>query len=273
MADVTVNDVRFHVQRLGSGGQPVVFLHGLVMDNLSSWYFTLANPVASFADVLLYDLRGHGRSERPASGYHLDQMMADLSGLLDAAGLEDRPVTLVGNSYGALLALAFTVAHPERVEGLVLVDGHLGDEGWRAMMQETLRLEGPERDALIIKSFREWLGRHSVRKRNRLAEAARALVYGTSLVDDLGATPNCAEEQIRSIRCPTLVIYGENSEMRSHGERIAASVPDCDFRLYPGCTHSVIWEATERLREEVVAWLRERIIPTTGPGRDDARRS
>jgi pimeloyl-ACP methyl ester carboxylesterase len=273
MADVTVNGVRFHVQRLGSGGRPVVFLHGLVMDNLSSWYFTLANPVASFADVMLYDLRGHGRSERPATGYHLDQMIADLSGLLDATGLGDRPVTLVGNSYGGLLALAFTVACPARVEGLVFVDGHLSDERWRSMMHDTLRLEGPERDALIIKAFREWLGRHSVRKRNRLAETARALVYGTSLVDDLGATPNCAEEQIRSIRCPVLVVYGEDSEMRSHGERIAAAVPDCDYRLYPGCTHSVIWEATARLRDEVVAWLRERIPPTAGPGRDDPRRS
>jgi pimeloyl-ACP methyl ester carboxylesterase len=200
-------------------------------------------------------------------------MVADLTGLLDATGLEERPVTFVGNSYGALLALAFTVARPERVDGLVLVDGHLSDERWRSMMQETLRLEGPERDALIIKSFREWLGRHSVRKRNRLAETARALVYGTSLVDDLAATPDCAEEQIRSIRCPVLVIYGENSEMRSHGERIAAAVPGCDYRLYPGCTHSVIWEATARLRDEVVAWLRERIAPPAASGGDDLRRS
>ena len=36
------------------------------MDNLSSFYFTLANPVAETADVVLYDLRGHGLSERPA---------------------------------------------------------------------------------------------------------------------------------------------------------------------------------------------------------------
>jgi pimeloyl-ACP methyl ester carboxylesterase len=264
MADVTAHGVRFHVQRLGTGGPPVVFLHGLVMDNLSSWYFTVANPVATFANVLLYDLRGHGRSERPESGYHLDQMVADLSGILDVTGLGERPVTLVGNSYGALLALAFAVAHPRSVEALVLVDGHLSDEHWAAQMQDTLRLEGRERDELIIRSFRDWLGRHSVRKRNRLAETARALVYGTSLVDDLGATPTCGEEQIRAIRCPVLAIYGEKSEMRSHGERIAATVPDCELRVYPGCTHSVIWEATERLRDEVVVWLRERIDPRPG---------
>ena len=64
MAEVEVRGLKLHVQRLGEGGRPVVFLHGLVMDNLSSWYFTVANPVAQQRSVLLYDLRGHGRSGR-----------------------------------------------------------------------------------------------------------------------------------------------------------------------------------------------------------------
>ena len=254
MAEVQVNGVRFHVQRLGSGTRTVVFLHGLIMDNLSSWFFTVANPVATFSDVLLYDLRGHGRSERPPTGYHLDQMVADLAGLLDANG-KIGPVTLVGNSYGALLALAFAVAHPERVEGLVLVDGHLSDDGWAENMVQVLRLEGAARDSVIIQNFRAWMGRHSTRKRNRLASTARELVYETTLVDDIGATPEVGPTQIRALRCPVLAIYGEHSDILSHGQRMAGALEDCELRVSPGCTHSVIWEATARLREEVVAWL------------------
>src|SRR5262249_1422787 len=80
MADITARDLSFHVQRLGSpeSTATVVFLHGLVMDNLSSFYFTLANPVAALCDVILYDLRGHGMSTRPATGYTLKEMVADL---------------------------------------------------------------------------------------------------------------------------------------------------------------------------------------------------
>ena len=58
MADVQANGLRFHYQSLGQGqgdDRLVVFLHGLVMDNLSSWYFTVANPVAVHAEVMLYD--------------------------------------------------------------------------------------------------------------------------------------------------------------------------------------------------------------------------
>ena len=49
MAEVTANGVRFHVQRLGTArddNHTVVMMHGMVMDNLSSFYYTLANPVA-----------------------------------------------------------------------------------------------------------------------------------------------------------------------------------------------------------------------------------
>ena len=69
MAEVVARGLRFHVIKLG-WEQPetvptVLFLHGLIMDNLSSWYFTAATAVARCCRVLLMDLRGHGRSGRP----------------------------------------------------------------------------------------------------------------------------------------------------------------------------------------------------------------
>src|ERR1700722_18952016 len=151
MAEVVARGVRFHVQRVGEWpaggpGRPlVVFLHGLVMDNLSSWFFTVANPVAALADVLLYDLRGHGKSERAPRGYSLGDMVQDLAAVLDAAA-PARPVHLVGNSFGGLLALAFARAYPDRVKSLALVDAHLGSAGFGEQMASTLSLEGEERD-------------------------------------------------------------------------------------------------------------------------------
>src|SRR5688572_33194757 len=90
MADVTARGVRFHVQRLGpdAAAATVVFLHGLVMDNLSSFYFTLANPAAATARVVLYDLRGHGMSHRPATGYRVADLVADLDALLAALAVD-----------------------------------------------------------------------------------------------------------------------------------------------------------------------------------------
>jgi len=257
MADIEIDGLRYHVQRLGAGEHAVVFIHGLVMDNLSSWYFTLANPLATVAEVMLYDLRGHGRSQRSADGYTMTQMRADLLGVLDHT-LGDRPVTLVGNSYGALLALSCAIEVPERVASLVVVDGHLPDADWAGEMQRTLRLSGPERDRLILEHFQEWLGRHSVRKRNRLAANASELIYETSLVDDLGQTPVYDDAQLAQISCPVLAVYGGDSDILSHGKRLESTIPDCNLRVYPGCTHSVIWEATTDLRADVLDWIKAR---------------
>src|SRR6185503_11781493 len=152
MADVVVNGVRHHVQRLGRGDPAVVCVDGLVMDNLSSFYFTLANPIAAHAEVVLYDLRGHGMSERPAERYAVADLVADLAALLDALDIQ-RPVTLVGNSFGGLVALAFAAAHPERVARLALIDAHDGTDGWATQMSATLGLQGEARDAKIGESF------------------------------------------------------------------------------------------------------------------------
>ena len=260
MAELVARDLRFHVQRLrwGAGDPTVVFLHGLVMDNLSSWYFTVANPVAKNARVLLYDLRGHGRSERPEAGYGVQDMVADLHALRAKTGFDDGPAVLVGNSFGGLLAVSYALAHPDSVAGIALVDGQLADAAWAAEMRSTLELQGAERDEKIAANFQSWLGRHSKRKRTRLARTAGELVYGTSLVADLAESGLVSDDHLRAIRVPAVGIYGANSDALRHGRRLAKLVPGFDLRLYAKCTHSVLWERTEDLKAELSEWIAER---------------
>jgi pimeloyl-ACP methyl ester carboxylesterase len=233
----------------------VVFVHGLVVDNLASWYFSAASAVATFADVLLYDLRGHGLSERPKKGYGVGDMMHDLVDLLDAT-LGPAPVCLVGNSFGALLAVEFARRFPARASGLVLVDGHLGNDGFAERMATTLSLRGDEADRAIEKTFRHWPGRTSTRKRGRLVEQARALVLGTSLVEDMRATEPLDAADFAAIDTPTLALYGERSDLLSESAPLLASMPRCGIDVLPGCTHSVLWEATDIVRASTVAFCR-----------------
>jgi pimeloyl-ACP methyl ester carboxylesterase len=258
MAEVVANNLRFHLQRLDQharrGQGPVVFVHGLVMDNLSSWYFTAGTRLANQREVLLYDLRGHGKSQRPAHDYTLPTMVADLRAILQQLHIE-APVGLVGNSFGGLLALAFASAFPERVERLMLVDAHYGAQGWAEEMAATLALQGEAADRRIADSFKGWLGRHSARKTTRLAQTARDLVYNTSLVADLKKARALDAEALGRIHCPVLAIYGEASDLRQGADHLAEHLPDCHVRIYQGCTHSVLWEATERVITEICDWF------------------
>ncbi|AGA90231.1 putative hydrolase or acyltransferase of alpha/beta superfamily [Thioflavicoccus mobilis 8321] len=255
MSEVEARGIRFHVRRLGSGKRTVVFVHGMIMDDLSSWYFTFANEIAKLAQVVLYDLRGHGKSERPAQGYRVDDMVDDLGALLDALGLSEEPVDLVGNSYGGLVALAFAVQQPERVRSLVLLEAHVAGEGWAERMQRSLSLEGEERDRMIADSFKDWAGRHSKVRSTRLANKAQTLIEGTSLLRDLQDSRVYSEADLVRVTCPTLAIYGENSDILFQGELLARTLPSCRLEVLAGSTHSVLWEQTAAVRKRLVDWF------------------
>ena len=78
MGFLVANGIRTHYQRMPAKRplwteQPnVVFVHGLGYDSLASFYLTLAAPVSEAGmDVLTYDLRAHGRTDRPMRGYRI----------------------------------------------------------------------------------------------------------------------------------------------------------------------------------------------------------
>src|SRR5580700_660858 len=82
------NGLTLNAFELGEG-PPVVMLHGLLAGSSASWYFTSAPTLASQFHLLLYDLRGHGRSSRASRGYGTATMVQDLGGLLDGMGWQE----------------------------------------------------------------------------------------------------------------------------------------------------------------------------------------
>ena len=257
MADVVANGVRFNVSHLGAGDQTVVFLHGLVLDNLSSFYYTLANPMALEAEVYLYDMRGHGRSERPPTGYTVEDSVADLDALLDELGV-DRPVHLVGNSYGGVVGLGMAIAHPERVAGLALIEAHFAVEGWGLHMAGSLALAA---FGLDDDDLRKMLEEQGGRKLNRLARNAESLIYDTTMLDDLQAVKPLPRESLAALACPVLAFYGENSDLLDRARDLDELVPDCDLRILPGCSHSVLLEATAELKATLIPWVHGDPVP------------
>jgi pimeloyl-ACP methyl ester carboxylesterase len=101
----------------GSGGVPVVLLHGFG-GNTSHWAAQL-DHLRRTRRAIAIDLRGHGRSAAPADGdYAVESQVDDLSAVLDDTNIAR--AVLVGHSLGGAIALAFASRHPTRVGGLVL---------------------------------------------------------------------------------------------------------------------------------------------------------
>ncbi len=229
MSFVVANDLKFHVQRLGEG-PPVVMLHGLLVGNLATWYFGAAREVSRDHHVLLYDLRGHGRSEFCETGYDTATMARDLACL--TADYQSQPMTLVGHSYGALVALRFALDHPDRVGRLVLVDaplppskiGEINEFLARTPEQMVDALPGPVQDMF----------RSGSRQSRRLLRALHRLLMQSSLVKDLQAEADIPDSELAGITAPTTLIYGQHSQCRDVGERLSRVMPNAALCTLPG---------------------------------------
>ena len=93
---VETNGITLHYYRTGGAKPPVVLSHGITDSGLC--WTPVAERLAEYFDVIMYDARGHGRSDAPEHGYTVADYAADLIGLVRALGLE-RPMAL-GHSLG-----------------------------------------------------------------------------------------------------------------------------------------------------------------------------
>ncbi len=114
-------------------GSPVLLIHGL---SATAWSWTpVARRLRREIRTVAIDLRGHGLSDAPTSGYTAEQLAADVVAVAEGAGLlpaASSRVVLAGHGYGAIVAAWAARELADRCAGLVLVDG-----GWQDLAAET----------------------------------------------------------------------------------------------------------------------------------------
>jgi pimeloyl-ACP methyl ester carboxylesterase len=248
MPVVRHGDLTFHVQVLGSG-RPVVMLHGLLVGSMATWYFGAAPRLSRTHRVLLFDLRGHGRSGRPPTGYDLATMTDDLSALL--TGFTDEPAVLIGHSWGALVALSLALREPERVHSLGLVEAPLPPSRLGEIADWSARSPDEMLDSLP-EGLRLELARGGRGAANFLSRV-RALAEDTTLLSDVAAEADISDEVLKRVRCPTLLVYGDRSSCRAVGERLARVLSDARLITLPG-GHYLPTEAGGALTDTLAGW-------------------
>ncbi|MFI1366213.1 alpha/beta fold hydrolase [Streptomyces griseochromogenes] len=261
MAMIDAAGIRLHVQRMGppDGRTPdatVVLVHGLLTDSLASYYFTVAPAFAAAGlDVVMYDLRGHGRSERPRDGYTLDHNIDDLEAVLDRLRITG-PVHLVGNSYGGTIAFGYAARHPDRTAGLTLIESEPATAAWASKLGGILRrvvaeLAHNEPDAIA------WITANRGHNTARLAKGAARLARETTLGRDIPASRVLTEEQIRAVRCPVLGVYGGDSDLVELVPLNRALLTDFRSVVLPGHEHSVLVEAAGTVGAHILGLIRD----------------
>lgn len=222
-------------------GLPLVLVHGF-MGNMRTWAPVLPALSAS-RQIVTYDHRGHGDSPNTgdAASYTFDQLVADFATLVDRLGLER--FHLLGHSMGGVVAMRYTIGHPERVASLIPMDtaaAPSGDdnEGFMRMGIELARSQGLQALADMINAavpdtpefaeMRESL-RHDLLAMDPLAFVA----FGEELLD----YPSFVD-QLATLTQPTTVLVGVNDVgLRAAADLMAATIPGA-LTVIPDAGHN-----------------------------------
>lgn len=288
-ARVRVGELMLHYVEWGdaSADRAIVLVHGL--GSTAHIWDLCAPDIAerTGARVIAVDQRGHGESDQPNAGYDFASVVSDLNGLLDAVGVSTEAVC-VGHSWGASVVLHMAAAHPERLAGLVLVDGGISSPGERWSWDDTaVRLRPPDLDGMLWEDLRARMTRN-----NPAYHDPRSEVMGRSMfrIDDQGRVerrfhiPNHMQvvralweqrpaELLERVGCPVLILPARRptDEPSFTANKAAAAAralsvqPKARVRWFEDTVHDIPLQRPTELADELVAFAGEALFTRSAP--------
>lgn len=266
-ADLTqINSKPLHYQRLGSGPESVVFVHGL--GGTKDYWTPLASALslADRATLHLFDFEGHGLSPtHPLSALSIESLAADLAGVFRLAGASaSQPATLVAHSMGCLVSMRFALDNPALVKKLVLVGPppsplpQPASDGSRARAA-LARTKGMAAvvDAVVGAGTSE-----RTKRDNPVAVAAARLSllgqdpesYAKACQALAGAT---AALPVERLAMPTLIVTGDEDKVSPPAlcEKYAARMGDARHVVLPNVGHWHVYEDVQGVAQSVKGFL------------------
>lgn len=264
MAFVTLNGAEAFVNDAGGDGEPILFIHGLMLAS-DAW----AAQVAAFRAthrVVTYDLRGQGRSAKTRDRLDLDALAEDAAALIETLGLA--PSHVVGFSMGAFIAMRLAARHPARVRSLTLIGPSADAEEpanlprYRVMIG-FVRLFGPALLAgrlMKILFGATWLADPVNRvERDRWRAVLRRLPRSLHRAAAASARRPAIQPLLAAIRAPTLIVSGEEDRPvpPALARRVHAGVAGSRFAAFPATGHAAMIERPEAFNALLAAFLHD----------------
>ena len=268
-AEIRLPDgTRLHYETAGSGTIPVVLVHGYGMSSVV-WEKALPFFPPGYRSLAV-DLRGFGRSDKPAGGYSCPELADDMAAFLDALGLPQ--AVLIGHSFGGLVIQHFAARHPERVLALVLADtfsATLPPKGLTPAVEQ--RINGYGSADQNRKVFSAGIPRY-FDATNVTAEDLRRFVEiglqagNPALRETLRAnytTPAIPVARYASLKAPSLILVTTHDPFGTFDQAVAMSdaLPKSRIEVITRCGHTPMWERPAEFSRTVAGFLKASGLP------------
>ena len=257
MPKLGINNTGIYYEVTGEG-EPLLFIHGLASSS-RSW----KKQVPFFSRryrVITFDIRGHGRSDKPIEPYSIELFATDAAELLRVLGIS--PAHVVGFSMGGMVAFQLAVTAPEMIRSLVAVnccpEGSIrsfanGVECFKHLVG--MQINGirhkrpssggePETQAEQERIYQSLIQRMAVMNKLAYANSFRALLRW-SVVDRLD-----------TIKCPTLMITSDEDFVPvSVKEDYASKIPRAELVVINNSRHAAPRERTEEFNKMLLEFV------------------
>ena len=253
---LTGNGPDIAIAELGTG-RPMILLHGIGSAG-SSWMPVMVR-LSRKCKLFMVDLRGHGQSGHPESGYELSDYADDLERIVEHTG--QAPVIL-GHSLGGLVAITWARRHPNLAKGIVLEDmplsggpdraSTLDGWAWLAALPVSAVIEEYRRD------FPDWSEADYLR-RAKMITATEQAVFTSIRARTANGTTIDYLDGLDVIKSPIKLIYGDIASgglVREDGaERFRKLGTNFSATHIPGASHSIHRDATRPFLDAVSEFL------------------
>lgn len=259
MPKINAGDININYELEGSG-QTIVFINGITMDT-NGW--TYQSPFFSqWFQVLRYDCRGQGLSDKPDHEYSQHMHSEDLFNLLKALNI--KRIHLIGLSNGGMIAQHFALGHPEMLISLTLVDTCCYIDKLLYLMIDVwikaTEIGGNEfrYDVSLPLIFSETFIENNEENLDKMKENNISINSPAAVLNLIRATKtHDLRERISEIKCPTLIIAGQHDILipPRHSELLHKKINNSEYITISDCGHVPSIEKPDEFNEIVYGFI------------------
>lgn len=229
-------------------GQPVVFIHGTASAN-DVWEKQYNLLGASNYRLIGIDLRGHGKSKNPGGVCTIDDHVNDLKQTLDYIGIQE-PVTIIGHSFGAVLAVKFAEEYPRDISKLLLVSL-------------------PTKISKLLTFYYQWLLGKPIEflktKINFILKLPIKRRYKLAITSDLDIVRQIFRDSLNwdflshkpKISCPVYLSVGnfDYVAQKGHLKKLHHEIPNSKYKVFKWASHTCMEDSSKEFNHWLLSVL------------------
>lgn len=260
----SLDGIRVHYKSLGAGREAIVFVHGWACD-LTFWRLQVP-AFAGKARLLLLDLPGHGRSDKPERAYTMDLFARAVDAVLQDAGVER--AVLVGHSMGTPVVRQFYRLYPRKTRALVAVDGSLQPFTTDPAQFEKFvgQFRGPEYKMALARSVVGMAGPYMATDMRQEVQSTMLATPQHVLVSAGEAMGDPAIFKPDRIDVPLLSVLAKSPFWTPEYEAFLRGIArEVEYRIVEGVGHFLMLEEPEQFNALLAAFLAKHHLAAIAP--------